>query len=413
MSDMNRRDFLAIGTGMVSALVLTGTESSLLAQIAQDTPPLPTAMIGLGRQGRALLGELGKFPFVKVKALCDVVDSRLQAARRRAQDATGYLDYRELLDKENEVKAVFIATPSHLHKEIAVACVAAGKHVYCEAPLATTIEDCKAIAQAAQTAPTVFHVGLQWRSNPIYDLARTFVVSGSIRDVVSLRAQWNNKTSWRTPASDPAREREVNWHLYKGTSIGLEGELGIHQFDVVTWFLNKLPESVSGTGRTLLYDDGREIPDTVHCTLTWPGWIEMSYQATLANSYGGRYEELMGTMGAVRLIGDFGWLFKEADAPTQGWEVYAIRQNFHKEEGITLIADATKLAKQGKLKEGVGLPNPPLYYGIEAFLVSVTGNKPSAVPAALGLRASVIGIKAHEAVMTGAPIRFEEDWFKV
>jgi hypothetical protein len=50
-------------------------------------------------------------------------------------------------------------------------------------------------------------------------------------------------------------------------------------------------------------------------------------------------------------------MFKEADAPTQGWEVYANRQQFHNDEGITLIAGATKLAEQGKLKEGVGLPH--------------------------------------------------------
>ena len=80
---------------------------------------------------------------------------------------------------------------------------------------------------------------------------------------------------------------------------------------------------------------------------------------------------------------------------------------------ITLIADATKLAKQGKLREGVGLPHPPMYYGIQDFMASVTGGKPSACPAPLGLRAAVLGIKAHEAVMTGKEIVFEEDWFKI
>jgi hypothetical protein len=163
----------------------------------------------------------------------------------------------------------------------------------------------------------------------------------------------------------------------------------------------------------MAYDDGREIPDTVHCQMRWPGNMVMTYEATLANSYGGRFEEFMGTMGAIKLIGDFGWLFKEADAPTQGWEVYAIRENFHKEEGITLIADATKLAKQGKLKQGVGLPHPPITYGLQAFLASVSEKKPSTCPAPVGLRAAVLGIKAHEAVMTGQEIRFEEDWFKI
>ena len=67
-----------------------------------------------------------------------------------------------------------------------------------------------------------------------------------------------------------------------------------------------------------------------------------------------------------------GWMFKEADAPTQGWEVYANRQQFHNDEGITLIADATKLASQGKLKQGVGLPHDSLYYSLFDFLKAIS-----------------------------------------
>ena len=370
-------------------------------------------MVGVGRRGRVILAELSKFPFVEVEAVCDVSQGRLRSARRRAPGAAAYSDFRELLDKEKGIKAVFVCTPTHLHREIAVSSLEAGLHVFCEAPMATTIEDCRAMARAAKKASTVFHVGLQYRSNPIYKLARSFMISGAIRDPVCLRGQFHNKTSWRTPAP-PERERAANWKLFKDTSIGLAGEEGTHQFDVMSWFLsNRLPLSVSGTGDIMFYDDGRDVPDTVHLTLTWPGNLKMAYEATLANSYGGRFEEFMGTMGTIRLIGDFGWLFKEADAPTQGWEVYAVRENFHKEEGITLIADATKLAKRGKLKEGVGLPHPAVYYGLQDFLASVTGGKPSVCPAPLGLRAAVVGIKAHEAVMTGKEIAFEEDWFKV
>jgi predicted dehydrogenase len=414
MNDIDRRSFLKVSTGVASAFALSAEGADLFAHFAADESPLPAAVIGAGRQGRVILGELSKFPFVTVKALCDVSQGRLRSARRRAPGAETYTDFAELLGKEKEIKAVFISTPSHLHRDIAVACLAAGKHVYCEAPMATTIADCRAIAQAAKKASTVFHVGLQYRSNPVYKLARSFMISGAIRDPVTLRGQFHNKTSWRMPAPTPEKDRALNWKLFKETSIGLAGEEGMHQFDIMSWFLsNKLPLSVAGTGSVMFYNDGREIPDTIHCSLTWPEGLKMSYEATLANSYGGRFEEFMGTMGAIRMIGDFGWLFKEADAPTQGWEVYAIRQHFHKEEGITLIADATKLAKQGKLKEGVGLPHPPMYYGIADFLTSVTGGKPSACPAPLGLRAAVVGIKANEAVMTGKEIVFDEEWFKV
>ena len=138
------------------------------------------------------------------------------------------------------------------------------------------------------------------------------------------------------------------------------------------------------------------------------------YDATLANSFDGSYEMYSGTMGTIKTIGNLGWMFKEADAPTQGWEVYAIRQHFHKEEGITLIANATKLAQQGKLKEGVGLPHPELYYSIQEFLSGVVeGKQETACPASVGLESAVVAIKAHEAVMTGKEIALEDEWFEV
>ena len=75
-----------------------------------------------------------------------------------------------LLDRD-DVQAVVVATPTHLHRAIAIDALEAGKHVYCEAPLAASIDDARAIPQAARGASTVFQTGLQGRSNPIYKLA--------------------------------------------------------------------------------------------------------------------------------------------------------------------------------------------------------------------------------------------------
>jgi hypothetical protein len=105
-------------------------------------------------------------------------------------------------------------------------------------------------------------------------------------------------------------------------------------------------------------------------------------------------------------------MFKESDAPTQGWEVYAMRQQFHNDEGITLIADATKLASQGKLKAGMGLPNPPLSYAIGDFIVSINNSTPAVTTVDEGMRAAVVGILAHQAVMTGETVSVDQELFK-
>lgn len=264
MHPTDRRMFLKHTAGSLAAMAILPEFGLADVRLAE---PLSVAVIGVGRQGRAIIGELQKIENVRIAALCDVEESRLAGGQRRAAGAAGYADYRALLDKHKDAAAVFIATPTHLHRDIAVAAAQAGRHVYCEAPLAHTAEDCAAIVRAARSSSKVFAAGLLARSNPIYRLARTFFRSDSVRDLVTMRAQSFQKTAWRTPVSDPAQERVVNWHLDPEVSLGLAGEWGTHQFDVIHWYVGRYPTSVRGAGDIRLHSDGRAMPDTIHCDL--------------------------------------------------------------------------------------------------------------------------------------------------
>ncbi len=397
MTQSSRRDFLIQSAGALSAMAIVPNLSALAAQPTGGGggDALGVAVIGAGRQGRAILGELAKLDGARVVAVCDNDQPRLNSGLRRVQGAKGYADYRALLDEAKDARAIIIATPTHEHRQIALDALAAGKHVYCEAPLAHTVDDARAIALAAKNAPNlVFACGLEGRSNPIYKLARTFYRSDAVRQPISIDAQHYQKTSWRFPASSPEREAAVNWRLNPDVSIGLPGEFGVHQFDVALWYTDRLPRSVSGGGAIRAYDDGRTVKDTTFNTLRFDNGLYMHHQASLGNSFEQIHETFRGTNAAIKLAWTAAWMFKEADAPTQGWEVYANRQQFHNEEGITLIADATKLASQGKLKEGVGLPNPPLYYALGDFLTSVRTNQPAVATAADGMRATIVAIHA-------------------
>jgi len=408
--DMERRAFLTHAAGALAAV-------SLMPDLLPAAPilrgePLNIGVIGVGKQGRAIIGELQKLDAVKIAALCDIDPGRLEGGVRRAQGAEGFAEYNKLLDTRKDIQALVIATPTHLHKDIALDAMSAGRHVYCEAPIASTIEDCRAMAQAAKNSKSVFHAALEGRSNPIYTLARSFFRSDSVRDLVSMRAQQHQKTTWRTPGSDAAREKALNWRLDKGLSTGLAGELGTHQFDVFSWYRSEYPVSVRGSGAVRVHKDGREVADTVHCDFVYADGVRMQYMSTLANSFEGKHEVFHGSNAAIKLAWTAGWMFKEADAPTQGWEVYANRQQFHNDEGITLIADATKLASQGKLKEGVGLPNQPLYYALSDFIKSVTEGKAVACSAEDGCRASVLGILANRAVVSGETVTIDPSVLK-
>ncbi|MGQ0563007.1 MAG: Gfo/Idh/MocA family protein [Gemmatimonadota bacterium] len=393
----NRRDFFVQSAGALAGFALLPELSLATPRPAGAARKL--AVIGVGRQGRDIIDELRKIEAVEIAAICDVLPMRLNSGRERAPGAEAFADFRELLSKRADVEAVVVATPTHLHHEIVLAALAAGRHVYCEAPLAASLEDARAIAEAASQATTVFQSGLYARANPIYKRALLLARSDSVRDIASIYGQYHRKTSWRF--AGPAA---LNWRLDPAVSLGLPGEQGAHQFDVAVWMRNKDPVRVSGIGAVRHYSDGRAIPDTVSVQLVWEDGVVMNYQATLANSYGGAYEVINGSNGSVRLAGTHGWMFKEADAATQGWEVYATRQHFHNDEGIVLVADATKLAAQGRLKEGAGLEHPPLYYSLAAFVESFANGAPVVCTAADGLRATAIGIAAHQAVMSGNPV---------
>jgi len=397
----DRRTFITQTLGAFTGIALVPITADLFPTLRAETTKV--ALIGTGRHGRAILAELQKIPQVEVAAICDKFPARLTLAQDRAPRAEHFTDHRALLDKRPDISAVIVATPTHLHRAIVQDVVAAGRHVYCEAPIAHTVEDSRAIAALAGTVKTVCHAGFQGRSNPTYRRAQPLVRT-ELRDLVSLDAQTHRKTSWRVPASSGESDLDANWRLDPAVSTGLAGEIAAQQIDVAHWFRGTSPTLATGRGAIRLHKDGRTIADTIELELQWSNGITLRHEVTLANSYGGQYEMVHGVNGTIRLAWSHGWLFKEADAPTQGWEVYATRQQQFDEEGIVLIANATQLAAQGNLQEGMGLPHPSLYYALMDFLKSVTEGTAVACSFQDGARATIVGILANQAVVSGQPV---------
>jgi predicted dehydrogenase len=398
----DRRAFLTRSMGALAGLSLVPDAADLLP-VLLSPQTVKVAVIGCGRQGRSILAELQKIPQVEVAAVCDPLASRLNLSKQRAGAAEHFTDHRALLDKRTDVTAVIVATPTHLHRAIVEDAIAAGKHVYCETPIAATVEDCQAMAAAAAGANTVCQAGFQGRSNPTYRRAQPLVRT-ELRDTISMTGQWHRKTSWRFPAATGETEQAANWRLDPAVSTGLAGEVGAQQFDVFHWCRGAYPVRAAGRAGVRHHTDGRTVADTIDLDLTWEDGVVLRYSATLANSYGGQFEIINGINGSIRLAWTHGWLFKEPDAPTQGWEVYATRQQIFDQEGIVLIANATQLAAQGQLQAGVGLPHPSLYYALMDFLKSVTEAAPVVCPMDEGAKGSIVGILANQAVTTGQEV---------
>ncbi|MCX8108249.1 MAG: Gfo/Idh/MocA family oxidoreductase [Verrucomicrobiae bacterium] len=337
-----------------------------------QSPPVKLGLIGCGSWGRELLKTASILPNAPVVAVCDIYPAALRRAAVLAPEAKQYQDYGELV-ADPGVEAVVVATPSHLHVDIVLAALKAGKHVYCEVPLATTVEDARLIAKAARdTFKVNFQAGLQNRADRQIIHLATFIRTGVLGKPLKARQQYHKKQSWRVPAPTPERQKEVNWRLDNTVSAGLIGELGIHQIDLVNWFFMLQPTIVTGFGSIRQWRDGRTVPDNVVAVLQYPTGLFLTYEATLGNSFDGDLSLFFGTDCAVMLRDRRAWMFQEIDAPQLGWEVNAIKEKFYKATGIVLAAGYSKaLPNQATQPAEIPQdPKSPLQYALEAFVTN-------------------------------------------
>lgn len=453
---MNRRDFLvnstaasvgmgfALASNSAHAVEFAGDAAKNQEQGAKVAPreeekpksPVKVGVIGLGTQGQEILRSLKRMGTgAPVVALCDTFVAPKFVKKSTDIVANPSLtverDYRKILEDKN-VQAVFIATPSHKHKQIALDAIQAGKHVYLEAPLAIDLEEAKAIAKAGLAAKTVFLPGLQMRSNMQYKHVLHFVKGkNALGQITLIRSQFNDKNTWRRVWVNPERETELNWRLKQATSLGLLGEVGIHSLDVANWFLDDLPVAISGEGRIAFYkEDDRDVQDTVHVAMEYNhkefGKIKMYYDATLTNSFDGQFDAFYGTNSAVQLRDQRAWMFKEADALALGWETFARKDTYsigHPEngsgikvgEGIALVADASKQIARGLQPGAVGtdVSKTSLYQSLDNFLDVVRGKATPNATALEGYQATVIAAKANEAALKNTRIVLTKDMFSL
>jgi len=459
-AEVNRRQFLQNGSfttlmALAGGIPVGAAESPAPADAPSNpggstdyqgkSPTVKVGLVGCGLWGREILRTLSLLANAPVVALCDTYANHLKRASSVAPDARSYGDYRAFLE-DPQIEAVMVATPSHRHREIVLAALDAGKHVYCEAPIATTIEDARAIARAARDRIRLnFQAGLQSRADKqIVNLAN-FLRLGVLGRPLKARQQFHHKTSWRRTAPDPEVARQLNWRLERAHSLGLVGELGVHPIDLANWFFLARPLSVSGFGSLVQWKDGRDVPDNIQARIEYPGGVFLSYEATVGNSFEPELGVLFGTDSAILMRDRRAWMFKEADAPLLGWEIYARRDAFYKDSGIVLGAGASKLAVQEPKPASPDVlvdEKTALQYALEAFLINshrrttaiqdfsaaydaadtgaleeyLADLEKTRLPAAgwrEGFESAVTVIGANEAVLQGAHLTYDPAWFEL
>lgn len=144
-------------------------------------------VIGNGQIGTAHLERYAKIPEVEVVAVADLSPEKVEAAKQKSGAAHGYTDFRELL-KRDDIEAVDVCVHNNKHAPITIAALEAGKHVYCEKPMAGTYRDAERMMQAAQKAGLKLHIQMGTLFTPESHAARRIIADGHLGRVYHVRS---------------------------------------------------------------------------------------------------------------------------------------------------------------------------------------------------------------------------------
>jgi predicted dehydrogenase len=233
------------------------------------------ACVGVGGMGASDVRGFGALTDVNIYALCDVDDVSAERSYRLQPQAKKYKDYREMIEKEaKNIDLVTVTTPDHHHAAASLLALRAGKHLYCQKPLARTVGEVRAMkAEAAKRPKQATQMGNQGHAAEGIRVLREWIEGGLIGKVVSIDF-YTNRPIWPQGIKRPSEAHNVpptlDWELWLGPAAfrpyhpsyapfnwrgwwdfgtGAMGDMACHIMDCAVWILGlKFP--------------GRVIPET-------------------------------------------------------------------------------------------------------------------------------------------------------
>jgi len=186
-----------------------------------------------------------------MKVICGRNENAVSEAAKQFGWDEYTTDWKKLLERD-DIDLIDINAPSNVHKEIAIAAAQAGKHLYCEKPLALTLEDSREMLAAAEDAGVKHMVGFNYRYAPAVMLAKKLVEDGRLGEIHHFRAWFLQ--DWITDPNFP-----LVWRLQKEIAgSGSHGDLGAHLIDMAHYLIGDISE-VIGMSETFVKE--RPLPD--------------------------------------------------------------------------------------------------------------------------------------------------------
>jgi len=204
---------------------------------------LRVGVVGFGNRG--LLALEAHRPSSEVVAVCDVNERGRSEARAAFPGALITSNLDELL--ASDIDAVMVLTPDDQHAAVAIPALEAGVAVFCEKPLATSINDCDRILEAAYRTGSRLYVGHNMRHMPVITLMRSLIQEGRIGEV---KAVW-----CRHFVGNGGDYYFKDWHADRSKSVGLLLQKGAHDLDIIHWLGGGYSTKVQAIGSLSVYGD--------------------------------------------------------------------------------------------------------------------------------------------------------------
>jgi len=455
---LSRRDFL-------TSAAATGAGFWLASPLRARTPKsknedIHVAIIGAGTQARVLIEQAVKIPGVKFKAVCDIwpYSQRYTSRRLKAygHEVNVYEDYREMLDKEKDLDAVLVATPDFMHAEHAIACLKAGKHVYCEKEMSNDLAKAREMVLAARETGNLLQIGHQRRSNPRYIFAKQKLIDDAklLGRITHIYGQWNRSTAACAPKGYPQKyplDEAVlnkygfenmlqfrNWRWFKKFGGGPIVDLGSHQIDIFGWFIDGTPASVQASGGTDYWKEYEWYDNVlaIYEFKTPKGTVRAFYQTLTTTSARGYYETFMGDEGTLQISENPSVcrLYAEGHLPQtadhkHAWQPWVDKGYIVKvpeEEGKTddgtvkpktpaeeILAIYGPSPKPAEFLFNIDIEEAYHKAHLENFFNAVRGQGKLNCPAEIGYETAVQVLKVNEAIEARRTLDFTEEDFKV
>ncbi|HQL94874.1 MAG TPA: Gfo/Idh/MocA family oxidoreductase [Candidatus Hydrogenedentes bacterium] len=472
MNGVNRRDFVKCAGAAAGFAVTAGVSPFTYAQNSR----VVVGCVGVGGQGcfHLRVGLAGT-PDIHIAAVCDVWAPSQKAAMPLARLANAkqqlaegekptadqiaaaealpkpnvYYDYREMLEKET-LDGVIIASPLLTHAPITLAALDAGKYVFCEKTLVSTVEEGRAVVTKCHDTRKWVQVGHQRRYNPKYNLAMGLVYDkGTIGRVTHITAQWHRNSQWRRPTpsdyvlNDEEKkfitdlEKHTNWRIYADCSGGLYTELATHQTDIANWFLKAVPSRVYSSAGLDYWKDGRTTDDNIGMMYEYdirrgdPGFIQIKspttlmddslanrsytvrfqYSSILSNAKRGCRELIEGNLGTLDLSEEDCVFYHEADCVRYRERVSAEELSKKTPSLRTPRPEWLAALKEGYplMADQTGLLDPDAYQ-FQAFAEGVRTGKPPRNNQMVGFTTAITAIAAIQSRTEGRPVTIDPAW---